>query len=67
MNDNDCKCQDCKASLTKPLDQLTPEEVREWKLGCFWCAGTGYEDYPTCRIPCRDKEYHHHNETVLRK
>jgi hypothetical protein len=22
-------------------------------FGCKHCAGTGYEDYPTCSVPCR--------------
>ena len=22
-------------------------------FGCKHCAGTGYEDYPTCNVPCR--------------
>ena len=22
-------------------------------FSCYYCAGVGYEDYPTCKIPCR--------------
>lgn len=27
------------------------------EFGCFFCAGTGYEDYPNNQIPCRYPEH----------
>lgn len=51
-----CDCLECRISkgLGKEINQLTPEEVKQNGLGCYWCAKTGYEDFPTNQKRCRD-------------
>lgn len=51
-----CNCPECQAErlLGKSITEFTPSDVKNMGLGCYWCAMTGYEDYPHNKKPCRD-------------
>ena len=36
------------------MDSHLPMMNNPLIFGCKHCAGTGYEDYPSCNVPCRE-------------
>ena len=52
MNHNEpCNCWECRLLRSGNIPDTVIAPDGTW--GCQWCAGTGYEDYPTMKTPCR--------------
>ena len=63
---SDCNCPQCLAErrLGRPIE--TAEDFRQADgFGCFYCAMTGYEDYPQNTKPCRVPGHQEANERTV--
>ena len=50
---NDCNCWECQLEEKYGGFDKIPDKEIETHGGCRYCAMTGFEDYPTSKIPCR--------------
>jgi hypothetical protein len=49
--EDQCNCWECRLLRSGNIPDTIIAPDGTW--GCQWCAGTGYEDYPTMDKPCR--------------
>ena len=68
---NECDCFDCqmlkKYGTLEKVKENVPNTIvfPDGTWGCYYCAGVGYEDYPSCKIPCRIPGHKNkHDKTV---
>lgn len=48
----ECNCWECKLAQEHSGLEKVPVEVVLEAGGCPYCAMTGYQDYPTNKMPC---------------